>query len=138
MAARQNIRSVTLDHVNDAADTFIDDNEHFASLWSYAGSDRRRFILALIHRASSGPDALYLAVLNELLSEHGVEIGDKDLVSDLEFLRELEMVHLSGNKKGGGCYELTIPLLGMWIDLQQDFVALEIKAKNETEEKRDR
>lgn len=133
MAARIKVRSVSLDFVNQAGDALVEDNEHFASLWDYAETDRRRFILMLCHRAASGPDPLQLGVLQEYLLNHGVEVGDESLMSDLEFLRELELVALTGSVTGG-CYSLAIPLMGIWIERQQDLAVLLNRARSEMED----
>jgi type I restriction enzyme M protein len=133
MAAQLKIRSVTLDLVDQASNALVKDNEHFANLWDYAMSDRRRFILALCHRSAESPDPFRLGVIQERLLSHGVEVDDETLIADLEFLRELELVDLVG-ESGGGHYVLAIPLMGTWIEKEQDFAALMGKARSETED----
>ena len=102
-------------------------------MWSYAETDRRRFILGLMHKESAGPDPLRFGFLLELLSTHGVEVDEEALGGDLEFLRELELVDLVG-ESGSGHYALAIPLMGRWIGRQHDFEVLRNKARIETEE----
>jgi len=131
MAAQLNIRSITLDLVEKAATLLADDNEHFRSLWNYAETDCRRFILGLIHRESSGPDLMRFGVLLESLANQGVVIGEEALGEELEFLRELELVEKAVQ---GDHYSLAIPLMGRWIDRQHDFEVLRNKARIETEE----
>jgi type I restriction enzyme M protein len=133
LAAQLKLRSVTLDLVNQSGNALVQDNEHFASLWDYAGSDRRRFLLALCHGESGGPDPLRLGIIQEKLLEHGIEISDETLIADLEYLRELELIELQG-EVGGGYYVLAIPLMGTWIENQQDFAVIKRKAKMETED----
>jgi len=133
MAAQLKNHSVTLDFVEQGADLLSEDNSHFSDLWSYARSDRRRFVLGLIHKETTGPDPLRFGVLLELLSNNGIEVSDETLISDLEFLRELELIELEG-KAGSGHYTLSIPLMGRWIDRQHDFVVLQKRAQMETEE----
>lgn len=133
MAAQLKIRSITLDVVEEAATLLADDNEHFRSLWSYAETDCRRFILGLIHKESAGPDLLRFGFLLELLSTHGVEVDEEALSGDLEFLRELELIDLVG-ESGSGYYALAIPLMGRWIGRQHDFEVLRNKARIEKEE----
>lgn len=133
MAAQLKIRSISLDEIEEAATLLADDNEHFRSLWNYAETDRRRFILGLIQKESAGPDPLRFGYLRELLSTHGVEVDDEALSSDIEFLRELELIDLIG-ESGSGHYTLAIPLMGKWIDRQHDFEVLRNKARMETEE----
>jgi len=134
MAAQLKTRSITLDIVEQAGKVLVVDNEHFASLWDYPRSDRRRFILALCHRESSGPDTFRLGVIKERLSDYGIEIDDETLITDLEVLRELELLELREGQAGEG-YALAIPLMGTWIDHQQDFAALQRKAQIETEDR---
>ncbi len=136
MAAQLKMRSVTLDLVDQAGDALVQDNEHFASLWDYAGSDRRRFLLALCHKESGSPDALRLGIIQERLLVHGIEIKDKTLIADLGYLRELELVELVGDPSGGH-YVLAIPLMGTWIEKQHDFAAIKRSATLETEDQHD-
>ncbi len=136
MAARLKIRSVTLNIVDQAGDMLAENNEHFASLWDYARSDRRRFILVLIHMASDEPDSLRLGLLQELLSRHGIEVTYETLIADLEFLRELELVELIDGT-GSGHYALSIPLMGRWISQVHDFEVLKKQAQMETEDHHD-
>jgi type I restriction enzyme M protein len=123
--------SVTIDLVELASQVFVQDNEHFASLWTYAGSDRRRFILALCNKETKRTVSLRLGELSELLASNGVEVTDDMLIEDLDFLRDLELISLD-NQGGEGRYHLTIPLMGVWIDKQQNFDALLTQAQFET------
>ncbi len=134
MAAQTKSRSITLDFVEQAADLLCEDNSHFADLWNYAGSDRRRFVLGLVNKETVGPDPLRLPVLLELLSNNGIEVSDETLISDLEFLRELELIELVGGEGGVGYYSLSLPLMGRWIDRQHDFFVLKKRAQMETED----
>ena len=109
------------------------DNEHFATLWSYAGSHRRRFLLALCNLEEKERDPLRLGELSELLAGHGIEVSDDIIIADLEFLRELELIDFV-SLGGEGRYRLTIPLMGQWIEAQQDFDALRTQARYETED----
>lgn len=133
MAVQLKTRSVTMDLVNQAGNALVEDNEHFATMWDYVKSDRRRFILALCHKDISGPDPLRLGFVQERLITYGIEVNDETLIADLEFLRELELIELVG-ELGGGHYVLSIPLMGTWIEKQQDFAALLSKAGLETED----
>jgi type I restriction enzyme M protein len=126
-------RSVTVSLVNEAAKAFVEDNEHFASLWDYAESDRRRLIIELCHRGSDGPDPLTFGVLHQQLATEHIEVTDADLDADLKFLQELELIDFTG-ADGGAVYRLTIPLMGQWLDAQQDYQALLAKAKAEQED----
>jgi type I restriction enzyme M protein len=127
-------RSITTDHVNDAAKDVLK-NRHFNDLFKYAGSDRRRFILALCHREIDGPDPLRLQVIREKLSAHGIEVLEEDLIADLEWLTDLELLNFSG-ANGGESYALTVPLMGLWIDTL-DYTGLMSKARAESAETED-
>lgn len=136
MTSQLKIRSVTLDLVEQAGDLLAENNEHFASLWDYARSDLRRFLLGLIHKETDGPNSLRFGVLQELLSSHGIEVRDETLITDLDFLRELELIdHV--DETGSSHYKLSIPLMGRWIDRQHDFEVLKKKAQMETEDQHD-
>lgn len=133
IAARTGVRSITVDHVNDAADALVQDNEHFASLWDYTEFDRRRFLLYLLHREENGPDPMRLGVIEAKLEEAGVELREEIVISDLEYLRELELVDLHG-ESSGVYYTLTIPMMGQWLDSQQDYEILRSRARAEAED----
>ncbi len=85
------VRSITIDHVNEAA-TEVLKRRHFNDLFKYAGSDRRRFILALCHREVDGPDPLRLPVIREKLSAEGIDVSEEHLMADLEWLTDLELL----------------------------------------------
>ncbi len=129
MAAQLKTRSITLDLVERAGNALVEDNEHFASLWDYAGTDRRRFILALCHREMNSPDPFSLGIIQERLVSYGIEVDDEKIIADLEFLQELELIDRIGES-----YTLSIPLMGTWIERQQDFAVLKSKASSETED----
>jgi type I restriction enzyme M protein len=128
------VRSITTDHVNDAAKEVLK-NRHFNDLFNYAGTDRRRFILALCHREADGPDPLRLQVIREKLSAHGMEVPEEDLTADLEWLTDLELLDFSGANDGES-YSLTVPLMGLWIDTL-DYTGLMSKARAESAETED-
>lgn len=133
LAAQSSVRSITVDRVKDASIALVEDNEHFASLWDYTMFDRRRFLLALINREMNGPDPLKLLVIQEKLDGHGVEIREETIISDLEYLRELELIELHGETRNA-YYTLSIPMMGDWIDHQHDFDVLKAKARAESED----
>lgn len=126
-------RSITLDAVEQASTALVKDNEHFASLWQYAGSDRRRLILMLCSQRSGVSELLTFGEMQELLLERGVEVTNESLEADLMLLRELELIDLVGSV-GEGHYQLTIPLMGAWITQQHDFSVVQSNAQTESEE----
>lgn len=132
-AAQTKTRSITLNVVEQACATLVKDNEHFASLWDYAGSDRRRLILMLCAQRGSRTELVSFGELQELLAQRGVEISNENLDTDLAFLRELDLIDLVG-KIGDGHYQLAIPLMAAWIEQQQDYEVILSRAQNESEE----
>lgn len=135
-AAQTGSTSISADVVEQSAEVLVADNEHFASLWDYAGSDRRRLMLAICQREADGPDALRLGVIQERLVRLGIVADDAVLTADLEFLRELEVID-KDDEFAGGAYRLAIPLMGRWIGRQQDLEILVAKARLESEDSYD-
>ena len=58
---------------------------------------------------------------------------DEALDADLTYLRELELIDLSG-EIGDGEYRLTIPLMADWIEQQQDADVVASRVRTEAEE----
>jgi type I restriction enzyme M protein len=133
LSAQRKTRSITSDMVDQACTVFVKDNEHFASLWDYAESDRRRLILMLCSQRTGSEELLSYSELGELLAQRGVEVAEELLEADLEFLRELELIDLVG-EMGDGHYQLAIPLMGPWIKQQQDFDVVLSRAIAESED----
>jgi type I restriction enzyme M protein len=138
-AVQTKSRSITLGVVNDVAIGLVRDNEHFASLWDYAGggpeTGRRRRQLILLFCALSFKQSTHISfgTLHEQLAQAGVDVGDEALDADLAYLRELELVDLSG-EIGDGHYRLAIPLMADWIEQQQDANIVTSRARTEAEE----
>ena len=132
-AASSDRRMVTVDDVNTAAHAMTEDNEHFRTLWGYAGSERRRFLLTLCRRLGDRVP-ITLDLLERSLGRHGVQLhrGER-LGDDLEFLRELEMLELHGTRSGSS-YRLAIPLMAAWIERNEDFENQRRRAVEEFEE----
>lgn len=131
LAAEQRIRSVTATTVNEAASRFVENNEHFASLMDYTETQRRRFIIMLVHQASKEPDLVTFGVLLTKLANEKIEIAEEELTGDLRFLQDLELIDYQGD--AGGHYALTVPLMGRWLDFQHDYHALLANARFEQE-----
>jgi len=134
-AAESGERTITLRAVEEAANEMIRDNEHFRTLWNYAGTERRRVLLALCERLSGEPDPITLDFLEDRLEEAGIIIpkGER-LGSDMEHLRELDVVRMDVTPRGS-VYRLAIPLMGRWIRQHIDFNDLLNLARREGEEK---
>lgn len=134
-AVQTNQQTITLDAVQTAADEMVRDNEHFRTLWDYAGTERRRFILSLCHKLEPEPDPVTLALLEIKLEEAEVLIPSGErLGEDIEFLRELELLELDSTG-GLDIYKLVIPLMGDWIKRNVDHEDQRKKAVQEGEEK---
>ncbi|MQB19015.1 restriction endonuclease subunit M [Agrobacterium tumefaciens] len=138
-AVRTKSRSITASVVNDAAVGLVRDNEHFASLWDYAGlgpeSGRHRRQLILLLSALSFKQGTHIGfgTLHEQLAQVGVDVADEPLDADLSYLRELELIDFSG-EIGDGEYRLAIPLMADWIEQQQDADVAASRARTEAEE----
>lgn len=133
-AALSNQRTVTVSTVDAAAKDMAQDNEHFRTLWGYAATERRRFILALCEQLEGRPDPITLSLLETKLEEHGVALPRGDRVGvDLEFLRELELLDLHSTTRGSA-YTLAVPLIADWIRQNIDFEDQRRKAVRESEE----
>ena len=132
-AAQSNERTVTVGAVTGAAEEMVTDNEHFRTLWEYARTERKRFLLAICHQLQGEPDPITLGLLETKLEEYGVALPISDrLGDDLEFLRELELLELQDTVQGSA-YRLTVPLMADWIRHNIDFEDQRRQAVGENE-----
>ena len=132
-AATTNDRTITLAVVERAATETVRDNEHFQTLWGYAGSERRRLILALCDRLADEPDAVTIYLLRTMLEKHGVPVRrDRELADDVAELRELELLELDKSYRGGS-YRLSMPLMATWLGIDVAFDDLVVRAREEAE-----
>ncbi len=138
-AVQTKSRSITAGVVNDAALGMVRDNEHFASMWDYAGfgpergRHRRHLILVLCAMSFKRGMHIGFGTLTEQLAQVGVAVDDEALDADLVYLRELELIEFSG-EIGDGQYHLAIPLMADWIEQQQDSDVVTSHARTEAEE----
>jgi type I restriction enzyme M protein len=138
-AVQTKSRSITLGVVNEVANGLVRDNEHFASLWDYAGvgpkTGRRRRQLILLLCALSFKQGTHLSfgALHEQLTQAGADVDDQALDTDLIYLRELELIDLAG-ELGDGRYRLAIPLMADWILKHQDANVVTSHARAEADE----
>ena len=130
LAKRNGWRWVDRDRVLEAADRMVHDNEHFQALWSYAETERRRYLLCLCHRLAGGPQRMNAALLNQHLEDAGVRVPVELVDEDLKFLLELELVALE-NTELGPQYALSIPLMRRWMDKNIDAEAQRRKTVHE-------
>jgi type I restriction enzyme M protein len=134
-AVRDQVRTITVSIVETAAHEMVQDNEHFRTLWGYAGTERRRVLLALVERLAGGPDLVTFSLLEAKLEEFGIPVPQRErLGDDIEFLRELELLDLD-SRTTVSAYHLAVPLLGEWIHRNVDFDDLRQKAIKEGQEK---
>ena len=89
-------------------------------------------MLALCCLGGGKVELFSLSGLQEQLYGWGISMDEETLISDLESLMELELIQL---RKDGAAnwYAPAIPLMGIWINYQQDIVALKTRAKMEAE-----
>ena len=120
-------RTIDKGVVERAATDMVGDNEHFRTLWGYAGTERRKLVLMLCSRLAEGRDPVNLDLLGMALEERGVEIrGSTDLADDIAELRELELLDFDDSYRGG-TYRIAVPLMAMW--LQQNIALDELVAR---------
>ena len=132
-AATTNDRTITLAVVERAMTETVRDNEHFQTLWGYAGSERRRLVLALCDRLADGSDAVSTNLLRAMLENHGVPVRrEGELVDDVDELRELDLLDLDKSYRGGS-YRLSIPLMAKWLRANMAFDDLVVRAREEAE-----
>ena len=124
-------RTVKKGAVNTAAQEMVEDNEHFRTLWGYAGTERRCFVLAVCQELEEGPDPITLSLLETKLEEYDIALpaGDR-LGDDLEFLRELELLKLQDTVRGSA-YVLAVPLMANWIRQNINFESQRQQAAQE-------
>ena len=128
-------RTITLDVLDRAVTEMLRDNEHFPTLWDYAGTERRRLILALCHRLADDSDAVNLPLLLRQLEECGVRVRrDQEAADDIAELRELELVELDTSYRDGA-YRLSIPLMARWMEMNVDFDELVARTRMEAEQR---
>ena len=133
-AAFSDERTVTVGAVNTAAQEMVKDNEHFRTLWDYAETERRRFVLALCQQLEGEPDPITLGLLETKFEECGIVLPRGDRLGDnLEFLRELELLELQETARGSS-YMLAVPLMADWIRRNIDFEDQRRLAVRESEE----
>ena len=130
-AAAGSERTITGVLVDRAATEMVRDNEHFRTLWGYAGSERRRLILALSDRMADAPDAFNRDLIGMKCEEYRVPVRDDEaLADDITELRELELLEIDQSYRGG-TYRLAIPLMAKWLRMNVVFDDLVGRARQE-------
>jgi type I restriction enzyme M protein len=124
-ATTKSIHSIKSDDVLHVASELVKADEHFASLWDYAklgpvtGGFRRQALLCILTKNFKNETLCTFGMLQEELSQKGINATDEYLDSDLSYLRELELIKLCG-EIGVGHYRLEIPLMAEWIKIHED------------------
>ena len=130
-AAETGRRTVTPELVEEAATALVRDNEHFRTLWGYAGNERRRLLLALCDELAREPDPVNFDLLELKLDKLGVAVDSGRVLSDdLAALRELELVEYADSPRGDN-YRLAVPLMAKWLQHNVDFEDIVRRAQQE-------
>lgn len=130
-AASSGERTVTLAAVEAAAAEMVQDNEHFRTMWDYAGTHRRRLLLGLCEKLSGGAEAVTLDVLAGGLEALGLTLERRSvLADDVEVLRELELLEFVPAPSRGS-YRVAVPLLGLWLRTSIDLDDAAMRAREE-------
>lgn len=132
LAKRHDRRRVDRAHVEEAVRSMVEGNEHFQALWSYAQTERRRFLLCLCHELQDGPLRVSADLLAQQIDAAGIHVPVDFIDDDLKFLIELEIVKLTNTELGPN-YSLAIPLLGTWMTESCDCEAQRRRAVYESE-----
>ena len=133
-AAATGVRTIAPDDVAEAATEMVRDNEHFRTLWGYAGTERRRLLLALCDQLAKGPDAVNFDLLELKLDELGVPVHRRrELPDDIAELRELELIDFVDSPRGDA-YRLSLPLMAKWLQTNVDFRDVVVRAQQEAME----
>ena len=134
-AAETGRRTVTTEVVEEAATALVRDNEHFRTLWGYAGNERRRLLLALCDKLAQEPDPVNFDLLELKLDRLGVQVRSGRVLSDdLAALRELELVEYADSPRGDN-YRLAVPLMARWLQHNVDFKDIVRRAQQEAMER---
>jgi type I restriction enzyme M protein len=129
LAKRLGWRRIRRQQVREAASRMVRDNEHFHALWSSAETERRRYLLCLCNRVADGSQRVNADLLNERLAEAGIVVPVDHVDDDLKFLVELELVAMENRL--GPHFELAVPLMRLWMNLNVDAEAQRRKAQRE-------
>jgi type I restriction enzyme M protein len=120
LCASEGRNTVTLEVLETAASNLVDGMEHFEAFWTFAGTERARFILCVIDTLTRDPHSppVTLPRIEDELTKSGVAVRRDELVGDeLKRLIELELVSMERD----GNYRIAVPLLSSWISKNKDF-----------------
>lgn len=123
-------RSIDFSMVETIASKFAEENEHFESIWSYVGSDRKRLITFLIDQQEATTGGATFEQLQDLLEECRLRISVRELHGDLEDLEDLEVIGKQ-QQTGIARYRIEIPLFARWLRMTKDFSEFRAAAQEE-------
>lgn len=86
-------RSIGLSLVEQVASEIAADSEHFESIWTYIGSNRRRLLVFMIDEQERVTGGATFERIQELLEENGLTPPVRELRADLDELEDLEVIH---------------------------------------------
>lgn len=112
-------RAVSLSDVRSVASIMAADNEHFESIWTYAGTDRRRLIVFLIDQQERDMGGATFERIQELLEENGLKPTATEVHADLEELEDLEVINRSQGR-ALATYKIEVPLFSRWLNATKD------------------
>ena len=84
LAKRHDRRRVDRAHVDEAVSSMVEGNEHFQALWSYAQTERRRFLLCLCQELQNGPLRVSADLLAQRIDAAGIHVPVDFIDEDLE------------------------------------------------------
>lgn len=131
LAKHHNWRLIRSEQVLEGVTRMVRNNEHFQALWSYAETDRRRYLLCLCNRLSDGSQRVNADLLAEHLAEAGIMVPVESVDDDLKALVEIELVELV-NIALGPHYQIAVPLMRRWMDVNVDGEAQRRRAQLES------
>ena len=134
-AANTGERVITVDAVANGVHSMIEDNEHFRTLWDYASTARRQFLLVSCARLTDASDPMSLEYLLRYLEQNGIPVtSDQSVDEDLTYLRELELLRWDREYRGG-TYRIAVPIFSEWLKRHIDFGGVVARSQFEAEER---
>ena len=123
-------RSVTAAVVENTADEFVLNNEHFATLWGYAKSERKRLLILLAGAMQDTGNPASFDGLLAATEEAGVAFSRMQLEAAVQDLLDLEILHAESSNALQH-YTLEVPLFARWMRREQDMERTRSAAREE-------
>lgn len=127
-------RRIGLSEVALAAQNYAANSEHFATLWSDAATERRRYVLWLVFDAESRKELATYSTIEALLEQTAVirTSGDRP-TADIDWLVDMELIE-PVQRSHGTSYKLKVPLLAEWLRIRVDGDEQRSKAQVEADQ----